>query len=48
MTRRWQGEASTLSSLTVDGKVDNFIFKEKDRRMDWKMSLAQIAGKKDK
>ena len=48
MTRRWQGEASTLSSLTVDGKAHHFILEDKDRGLDSKMSLAQISLKKIK
>ncbi|MCE6987502.1 DUF5675 family protein [Dyadobacter sp. CY323] len=48
VTRRWQGNASTLSTLSVDGKVHHFILEDADRGLDSKMTLQQIADIKIK
>jgi hypothetical protein len=46
--RRWQGNASTLGTLTVDGAAHHFILEDKDRGLDSKMPLGEIARLKVK
>jgi hypothetical protein len=48
LTRRWQGNASTLGTLTVNGGAHHFILEDKDRGLDSKMSLDEIAHLKVK
>ncbi|WP_439554852.1 DUF5675 family protein [Dyadobacter sp.] len=48
LTRRWQGEASTLSTLTVDDAAHHFVLEDADRGLHSEMSLEQIAEKKIK
>ncbi|WP_342086106.1 DUF5675 family protein [Dyadobacter sp. OTU695] len=47
-TRRWQGNASTLGTLSVDGAAHHFILEDKDRGLDSKMPLTEIAKLKVK
>jgi len=48
LTRRWQGNASTLGTLKVDGVVQHFILEDKDRGLAQSMTAAQIAKLKIK
>jgi len=43
LTRRWQGNASTLGTLKIDGVVQHFILEDKDRGLDQAMTAAQVA-----
>lgn len=40
--RRWQGENTTLSILTVDGIAQQYILEDKDRGLTAQMSLTEI------
>ncbi|WP_031526996.1 DUF5675 family protein [Dyadobacter crusticola] len=48
VTRRWQGNASTLSSVTVDGKAHHFVLEDEDRGLHSEMTLVEIAAIKIK
>jgi hypothetical protein len=42
ITRRWQGANSTLSTVTVDGKVHQFVLEDTDRELTQETTLAEI------
>lgn len=43
LTRRWQGNASTLGTLTIDGSASHFILEDKDRGLVSTMTAKEIA-----
>ena len=46
VTRRWRAENSTLSTVTVDGVVYQFILEDRDRGLTSNMTLADIQREK--
>lgn len=42
ITRRWQGTNSTLSTVMVDGKVNQFVLEDTDREFTQQTSLTEI------
>lgn len=42
VTRRWKGANSTLSTVTVNGEIHQFILEDTDRGLHQKMSLDEI------
>jgi hypothetical protein len=42
VTRRWQGANSTLSTVMVDGKVQQFILEDTDRELTQATTLVDI------
>ncbi|CAG4992238.1 hypothetical protein DYBT9275_00921 [Dyadobacter sp. CECT 9275] len=46
ITRRWLGENSTLSTVTIDGKPHHFILEDKDRGLRPDMSADEIKALK--
>ncbi len=46
VTRRWRTDHPTLSSVTVDGKAQQFILEDRDRGLTSNMTLAVILREK--
>jgi hypothetical protein len=46
VTRRWRTDHPTLSSVTVDGKAQQFILEDRDRGLTSNMTLADILREK--
>ncbi len=42
LTRRWKGESSTISTITVDGMAHQFCLEDTDRALSSSMKLASI------
>ena len=46
LTRRWKGENSTISTITVDGMPHQFCLEDTDRNLSSSMKLADIQKNK--